>query len=135
METNKPKKFKPKRFSSGLKHASPKEAETKAKSYKHLYGTREWIEFSRRFLHYNPKCYACGRDSRITDHIITHRGDMELFWKETNYLALCISCHNYATAKFDRHHKPKTVEKLEWLKTTRAARNLTHKVKVIPLNR
>ena len=29
------------------------------------------------------------------DHIIPHRGDMKLFWDESNWQALCESCHDH----------------------------------------
>ena len=33
----------------------------------------------------------------VVDHIIPHRGDMKLFWDESNWQALCESCHNHKT--------------------------------------
>lgn len=30
----------------------------------------------------------------IVDHIIPHKGDMELFWDESNWQGLCVSCHS-----------------------------------------
>lgn len=35
------------------------------------------------------------------DHKEPHRGDAELFWRESNHQALCESCHNRKTAHFD----------------------------------
>jgi hypothetical protein len=55
----------------------------------------------------NPLCVECERQGRITpatvvDHIIPHKGNLELFWDEDNLQALCKPCHDRKTAKEGR---------------------------------
>lgn len=62
------------------------------------YGYR-WQKVSKLFLSRNPLCIYCQRGghvvaSTVVDHIIPHRGDQTLFWDESNWQALCITCHN-----------------------------------------
>lgn len=62
------------------------------------YGYR-WQKASKAFLARNPLCRYCLREERITastivDHIVPHRGDPVLFWDESNWQALCSTCHN-----------------------------------------
>lgn len=69
------------------------------------YGSR-WNRARKRFLEAHPLCEEClkhGRYVKATDvdHIIPHRGDQKLFWDESNWQALCHSCHSKKTARFD----------------------------------
>jgi hypothetical protein len=41
------------------------------------------------------------RIANVVDHIIPHRGDMELFWDESNWQSMCEPCHNRKTASED----------------------------------
>lgn len=59
----------------------------------------KWQKARERYLMKNPLCVYCHRDGRVTaanvvDHIIPHRGDQKLFWRESNWQALCDSCHS-----------------------------------------
>ena len=59
----------------------------------------KWQKARERFLKKNPLCVYCQRDDRVTaanvvDHIVPHRGDQKLFWRESNWQALCSSCHS-----------------------------------------
>lgn len=63
-----------------------------------------WRIARLRFLRNNPLCAECLRQGRITpatvvDHIIPHRGDVNLFWNEQNWQSLCKCCHDQKTAK------------------------------------
>ena len=63
-----------------------------------LYGAR-WAKRRAAFLQDNPFCVFCRERERtelatVVDHIIPHRGDMELFWDEENWQPLCGTCHN-----------------------------------------
>jgi 5-methylcytosine-specific restriction protein A len=54
----------------------------------------------------HPLCEECKRNGRLTpatvvDHITPHKGNRELFWDESNWQALCKSCHDRKTAKED----------------------------------
>jgi 5-methylcytosine-specific restriction protein A len=58
-----------------------------------------WQKFRDRWLKEHPLCAYCLRTNRTTtatlvDHIIPHRGDMELFWRDGNHQSLCDSCHS-----------------------------------------
>lgn len=58
-----------------------------------------WRKFRERWLKEHPLCVYCQRENRVTaatvvDHIIPHRGDMELFWLIDNVQSLCHSHHN-----------------------------------------
>jgi 5-methylcytosine-specific restriction protein A len=37
----------------------------------------------------------------VVDHILAHKGDAGLFWKQSNWQALCRRCHNRKTAVSD----------------------------------
>lgn len=61
----------------------------------------KWQQARERFLSEpeNVLCVYCKRDGRVTqatvvDHIAPHRGDKQLFWKRTNWQALCGPCHS-----------------------------------------
>lgn len=65
-----------------------------------------WRRASKRFLRENPLCVRCDtngfvRASEVTDHIVPHKGDMELFWDRDNWQALCKRCHDIKTARED----------------------------------
>ena len=61
--------------------------------------TWAWEKARKRFLQANPLCCYCERDGRVTvatvvDHKIPHRGDMTLFWDETNWAPMCVAHHS-----------------------------------------
>lgn len=94
---------------------------------------KHWRIYRFRYLHHNPKCYACGRKATVVDHIVAHKGDEELFKNLTNHAPLCNSCHNYVTGKFDRHNPPLTEEKFKWFQDIRKRNNI--KVRITPLDK
>ena len=58
-----------------------------------------WQKAREQYLRDNPLCIYCERNGRTTgarvvDHIVAHRGDMVLFWDQTNWQSLCKSCHD-----------------------------------------
>jgi 5-methylcytosine-specific restriction protein A len=66
----------------------------------------KWRKARTTFLNHHPLCLDCQKRGRITpavvvDHIVPHKGDMELFWDENNWQPLCVQCHGRKTAKFD----------------------------------
>lgn len=129
----KPKQFKPVRR-EGKTFSGEKKETGRTKGY-----SVEWEKYRWRFLHHNPRCYACGRDktsmSIHIDHIVAHKGNEELFWNETNYIPLCHSCHSIVTGRYDKYNPPKTEEKMKWLESQRDLWNVEIKVKVVPLKR
>lgn len=71
-----------------------------------------WRVARKRFLKANPLCVECLKVDRlveatVVDHIIPHRGDKKLFWDESNWQALCKSCHDRKTMTTDRYHEYK----------------------------
>ncbi len=87
-------------------HARKKEVEVKKqqRDYDKLRGTRtergynnRWLKASKLFRA-GKVCVMCeakgiAKLSECTDHIIPHKGDDGLFWDESNWQPLCISCN------------------------------------------
>ncbi len=74
----------------------------KHQSYHHLYD-RKWQKARRSFLDRNPLCRHCMDKEIITaanvvDHIKRHEGCLNLFWDQSNWQALCKTCHDRKTA-------------------------------------
>ncbi len=68
-----------------------------------LYG-RRWHEASLRYRAENPLCVMCRDEGRTVaaecvDHVTPHRGNVELFWDQSNWMALCFRHHNAKSAK------------------------------------
>ena len=63
-----------------------------------MYEDRRWRKAARLFLDANPLCEKCGKVSQCVDHIIPHRGNVQLFWQVENFAALCFSCHGKKSA-------------------------------------
>lgn len=59
--------------------------------------TRRWSKISQHYLRANPMCVHCGGLATETDHVVPHRGDMELFYDANNWQALCRACHSRKT--------------------------------------
>lgn len=97
--------MKLKRLKPRLQTINQKRVETVSDSWRQNksstqrgYGYK-WQKARERFLKKNPLCAYCQRDDRVTaanvvDHITPHRGDQKLFWRESNWQALCSSCHS-----------------------------------------
>jgi 5-methylcytosine-specific restriction endonuclease McrA len=125
------KKYKPKR----IKKVKRFELNKRESSTKRGYDA-EWSKYRFRFLHHNKKCYACGQDANVVDHIIPAKVDREkYFWKEDNYLPLCAVCHNTITGLFDRHRNPNTEGKIKWLQEQREKNNVSVRVKIVPIKK
>lgn len=60
--------------------------------------TSKWHRYSKAYLKRHPFCAIRGERCAIiatcTDHVLPHRGDMVLFWDETNHQPACETCHN-----------------------------------------
>lgn len=66
-----------------------------------------WDRASKGYLARNALCLACaaaGLDeaSRVTDHVIPHRGDMALFWDRENWQPCCRWHHDVVKQKLER---------------------------------
>jgi hypothetical protein len=67
-------------------------------SSKRGYDSR-WQKARAGYLRSHPLCVMCRlmgklEPATVVDHIIPHKGDMELFWRRTNWQALCKTCHD-----------------------------------------
>jgi len=67
------------------------------------YGSR-WRRARKMHLAENPLCVKCKEKGRIVvatvvDHIIPHKGDMNLFWDSSNWQSLCTKHHSIKTKK------------------------------------
>ena len=67
-----------------------------------------WRKARKAFLSRHPRCAECLKNGVLTpatvvDHIIPHRGDPHLMWDESNWQALCKSCHDRKTWTEDRN--------------------------------
>lgn len=63
-----------------------------------LYGSR-WQKARAYFLAKHPLCAEhLKRDAyveaTVVDHVVPHRGDLKLFWDNTNWQSLCKHCHD-----------------------------------------
>ena len=59
----------------------------------------KWQQARAKFLQANPLCHMCESAGRVVaatvvDHREPHRGDQELFWRRSNWAAMCSSCHS-----------------------------------------
>jgi 5-methylcytosine-specific restriction endonuclease McrA len=68
--------------------------------------TYEWQRYRAQYLAEHPMCRIKGKGCEIAasvvDHIKPHRGDMVLFWDQTNHQAACAHCHNAHKQKSER---------------------------------
>lgn len=123
-----PKQYKP----AHARYRSKKQITGREESKK-LYNSW-WEKYRIIFLRVNSTCYVCGDYASVVDHIIPHKGDFTLFWKEDNYAPLCQRDHNTITNMFDRKHTPGTypTKKLEYMSGMRMVNDVTVKVKIVP---
>lgn len=94
----------------------------------------QWEKFRAKFLAINTRCYACGKDATVADHLRVHRGNERLFYKPDNIIPLCQRCHNRVTTLFDKYFREgcSIDPKIKWLNSSRLKLGLTFKVKVVP---
>lgn len=82
----------------------PIQKEDRSSAPKRGYG-RKWYTARARYLAVNPFCVKCREKGKLNykklhvDHIIPHRGDMELFWDKNNWQTLCEFHHNQKTGR------------------------------------
>lgn len=68
--------------------------------------TSKWDKARAAFLEAHPLCVHCEAAGRVepatvVDHIVPHRGDLKLFWRRSNWQALCKPHHDRKTATED----------------------------------
>lgn len=75
-------------------YRSPEAAE-----YRKLYKTARWRALRAQVLAAHPLCVSCQRGGRIVpatvvNHIVPHRGDVNLFFDRNNLEGVCKPCHD-----------------------------------------
>lgn len=75
-------------------------------SYHGWYSNKRWRVLRMHWLRCNPLCAICQQDDKLTpatvvDHIISHKGNISMFYDTTNLQSLCKRCHDVKTAKED----------------------------------
>jgi len=65
-----------------------------------------WQQTRLGYLRKHPLCVHCQALGRVTvatdlDHIVPHKGDMEMFWQSSNWQGLCSYHHKLKTVKED----------------------------------
>jgi 5-methylcytosine-specific restriction endonuclease McrA len=74
-----------------------------------LYNTTRWRQLRKKILKEPQSCYRCGIDGNETEfeihHIIPPMGNEELFFDESNLVAVCPVCHKIITNKEIRDRK------------------------------
>ena len=71
-----------------------------------LYTQRAWIEGRAAFLALHPLCVECEKQGILTaativDHVVPHKGDLALFYDQSNWQSLCKRHHDIKTAAED----------------------------------
>lgn len=66
----------------------------------------KWRLARKAYLMRNALCVYCLSEGNTTaatevDHIIPHKGDLALFWDQSNWQSLCKSCHSRKTVTDD----------------------------------
>ncbi len=59
----------------------------------------EWWQACYNYKALNPLCLGClaigvTRKTDVVDHVVPHKGDMQLFWDRTNWQPACAWHHN-----------------------------------------
>ena len=90
--------------------AKGKGQDTRPSAAARLYG-HAWRVASKAYLRKHPLCVGYPRKDNVhelviapatcVDHIIPHRGNVELFWKRDNWQGLCDTCHSRKTVEED----------------------------------
>jgi 5-methylcytosine-specific restriction protein A len=91
--------------STHKKHVAKQYDRIRGSSTKRGYDYR-WRKVRKWFLRENPLCVECLKEKRaisatVVDHISPHKGDLSLFWDQSNWQALCKRCHDIKTVKED----------------------------------
>jgi 5-methylcytosine-specific restriction protein A len=67
----------------------------------HLYNSKRWKLLRDAVRVEQPFCQepGCRRLTDHVDHIVPHRGDVELFYQKTNLQGLCVEHHGAKTKR------------------------------------
>jgi len=87
------------------KHTPDKKVpfENATRSNETLYNSSQWRSLRKKILKEHPYCYKCGISIKEAEldihHIVPARGNIDLFYDESNCIPICKSCHRIITAK------------------------------------
>ena len=75
--------------------------------YHKLYATKGWASLRLKMLAAQPLCQRCKQYNIIepgvdVDHVISHKGDTDLFYNRGNLQVLCRRCHSWKTQREGR---------------------------------
>ena len=81
--------------------------------------THRWDKAAAAFKREHPLCVMCAKVGKVTavfavDHIVPHRGDMQLFWDSSNWQSLCEPHHNRDKRLIERGRAPQKVGPDGW---------------------
>jgi 5-methylcytosine-specific restriction enzyme A len=73
----------------------------------HLYDLKRWKAIRLYRLGIEPLCRLCNAAGKLTpacvvDHIIPHKGNVELFFDLENTQSLCRTCHDGTKQKLEK---------------------------------
>lgn len=98
--------------------------------------TTRWDKASRGFLAKNDVCPACEaagfelEASKVTDHIIPHKGDQQLFWDRENWQPCCRWHHDVVKQQLERMYQQGSVRASDLLLTSAFALDLAARLRV-----
>lgn len=84
------------------KHKNLKKARGESERWHYLYLGSRWKRMRSEHLLNEPFCRECAKKGIRTkgnevDHLVPHRGNLELFFDKKNLQTLCKSCHSRKT--------------------------------------
>ena len=76
------------------------------KALHRLYCTSRWQQIRQMVLLDDPLCRECAKQGKlvpaaVVDHIVPHKGDLDLFYDLNNLQPLCKRCHDIKTVRED----------------------------------
>jgi 5-methylcytosine-specific restriction endonuclease McrA len=63
----------------------------------------KWDRERKAYLAIHRTCTRCGAPATIVNHKTPHRGDRSLFWRRSNWEAVCQPCHDGPIQQQERH--------------------------------
>ncbi|MBN8972933.1 MAG: HNH endonuclease [Rhizobiales bacterium] len=85
-----------------------------------------WDRSAKVFRAHHPLCLGCEAEGRISvatvvDHVLPHRGDMDLFWDATKWQPACDFHHNVVKQQLEHLFDRGAIAEADlWLNSARA---------------
>lgn len=79
-------------------------------TWQRLYKTSRWLRLRDAQLAAEPLCRFClmvedVTEATVCDHVVPHKGSIELFHDPTNLQSLCTQCHDRLKARIEAGQK------------------------------